>query len=166
MRYMESKDQSTALLRQALAAMGQHDAAFNLLCFAVFYEHAAGINPRLSKAFDEAVKTAPRLGDEAVRRLYQDHVAEVGLAEAQRIQGDMQRVMTDIVQSAARTGLAAGDFGQRLDGLSGALKGHDARRWRRTSTPPASTQVMRDSVQALQDQVSSSQRRSTSCAPT
>lgn len=159
MRYMESKDQSTALLRQALAAMGQHDAAFNPLCFAVFYEHAAGINPRLSKAFGEAVKTAPRLGDEAVRRLYQDHVAEVGLAEAQRIQGDMQRVMTDIVQSAARTGLAAGDFGQRLDGLSGALSGHDAQALApHIDAARESTQVMRDSVQALQDQVSSSQR--------
>jgi hypothetical protein len=51
-----------------------------------------------------ALHASPRLNDEAVCKLYQDCVADVGLAEAQRIQGDMQRVMTDIVQSAARTG--------------------------------------------------------------
>jgi diguanylate cyclase len=157
MRYTESKEEATALLRQALAAMGQHDAAFNPLCFAVFYEHAAGINPRLSAALAAAQQAAARLSDDAVRRLYQDHVADVGLAEAQRIQGDMQRVMSDIVQTATRTGQAAGDFGSQLDGLSGALQGNDTQALlSNIDAAREGTQAMRDSVQALQQQVSAS----------
>lgn len=159
MRYTESKDQSTALLRQALASMGQHDAALNPLCFAVFYELAAGINPRLNAAFTQAVSLAPRLNDDAVRTLYQDHVAEAGLGETQRIQADMQRVMTDIVQSATRTGQAAGAFDDRLEGLSGALAGNDTQALQSNiEAARESTQAMRDSVKALQDQVSASQR--------
>ena len=147
------------VLRQALAAMGQHDAAFTPVCFAVFYELAAGTNPRLTSALAEALRVSPRLNDEAVRTLYQDHVADVGLAEAQRIQGDMQRVMTDIVQSAARTGAAAGAFDQRLDGLSGALNHHDPQVLApHIDAARVGTQVMRDSVLALQQQVQSSQR--------
>lgn len=159
MKYTQTKEESVALLRQALAALGQHDAAFNPLSFAVFYEHAAGINPRLSAALDEQLRATPRLSDEAVRRLHQDFVADVGLAEAQRIQGDMQRVMTDIVQSAQRTGAQAGDFGQRLQGLSGVLVDVDT-----TGLAPhldaalAGTQAMHQSVRHLQQQVAASQR--------
>lgn len=159
MRYTESKDQSTALLRQALASMGQHDAALNPLCFAVFYEHAAGINPRLNTALEQALAVTARLNDDAVRNLYQDYVAEAGLGEAQRIQVDMQRVMTDIVQSATRTGQAAGAFDDRLEGLSGALNGNDtAALQNNIDAARESTQAMRDSVKALQEQVSASQR--------
>lgn len=161
MKYTQSKEDTVALLRLVLASMGQHDAAFNPLAFAVFYEHLAGINPRLSAAFEEQRQAQPRLSDATVRRLHRDYVADVGLAEAERIQGDMQRVMTDIVQSAVRTGEQAGDFGDKLQGLSGVLVDVD--------TPPpalsphldaalAGTHAMRESVQALQQQVAASQR--------
>jgi diguanylate cyclase len=159
MRYTESKEEATALLRQALVAMGQHDAAFNPMCFAVFYEYAAGINPRLSAAFDAARLEAPRLSDSAVRQLFADFVADVGLAEAQRIQGDMQRVMSDIVQSAVRTGTAAGTFGQQLVGLRGALDVPDTEALGpHLEAAREGTQAMRSSVDALQQQVSASQR--------
>jgi diguanylate cyclase len=159
MKYPQTKDETVALLRQVLAALGQHDAALNPLSFAVFYEHAAGINPRLSAALELQLQATPRLPDEAVRKLYQDFVADVGLAEAQRIQGDMQRVMSDIVQSARRTGEQAGDFGERLQGLSGVLVDVDAKVLvPHLDAALASTQAMRESVQALQDQVAASQR--------
>ena len=37
LRYRESKEQSGEILRQVLAVMGQHDAAFNPVNFAVWY---------------------------------------------------------------------------------------------------------------------------------
>jgi diguanylate cyclase len=156
-KYQESKDQSTALLRQALASMGQHDAALNPLCFAVFYERAAGINPRLNAAMDRALAAMPRLDDEAIRRLHQDFIADVGPDVAQRIETDMQRVMTDIVASANLTGQAAGAFGEQLDGLSGALAGSDTQALlHNIDATRESTQAMRDSVKALKDQVTAS----------
>jgi len=160
MKYSQTKEETVVLVRQVLATLGQHDAALNPSSFAVFYEHAAGINPRLSAALEAQLRNTPRLGDEAVRRLHQDFVADVGLAEAERIQGDMQRVMTDIVQSARRTGEQAGDFGERLQGLSGALLDANVQPGlsHHLDATLASTQAMRQSVQALQDQVAASQR--------
>ena len=159
MRYTESKEAATACLRQALVAMGQHDAVFNPVCFAVFYEHCAGINPALTAALDAACKIEPRLGDTTVQRLYLEHVADDRLAEAQRIQGDMQRVMSDIVQSATRTGLAAGTFGEQLAGLSGALAAPDPNDLApHLSAARQGTQAMHESVNALQQQVSAAQR--------
>jgi riboflavin kinase/FMN adenylyltransferase len=59
MRYLETKEETVALLKLVVAAMGQHDAALNPLSFAVFYEHLAGINRRLSQAFDAAMRDTP-----------------------------------------------------------------------------------------------------------
>jgi diguanylate cyclase len=157
MRYPESKEQTAIVLRQALILMSQHDAALNPLTFAVFYEHAAGVNRRLSEALDKALATTPRLSDTAVRALHRDFVAEVGIDEAERIRGDMYRVMTGIAESAARTGQAAGSFGDRLDGLSSALTNPDpAAITARLSETIEGTRRMRESVEDLQRQVASS----------
>jgi diguanylate cyclase len=157
MRYPEPKDQTVALLRQVLAQLGQHDAALNPLTFAVFYEHMAGMNRRLSEALGQAMQVTPRLSDETVRGLHRDFVAEVGIDEAERIRGDMQRVMTSIVESAARTGEAAGSFDERLSGLSGALAGRDmAALAPHIDAALAGTLEMRSSVQTLQQQVAQS----------
>ncbi|MFO1326581.1 MAG: GGDEF domain-containing protein [Rubrivivax sp.] len=159
MRYPQTKDETVALVRQVLAAAGQHDVALNPVTFAVLFEHAAGVNPRLSEALADCLRQSARLGDEAMHRLHRDHVAEISLAQAERIQGDMQRVMTDIAQSAARTGEAAGAFGERLAGLSGALAepGH-AGLGQQIDAARAGTEAMRDSVLTLQQQVQAGQR--------
>lgn len=158
MRYLETKEETVALLKLVVAAMGQHDAALNPLSFAVFYEHLAGINRRLSQAFDAAMRDTPRLSDAVVQRLYSDFVADVGVNEAQRIQADMQRVMTDIVQSAQRTGAQAGVFGEQLADLSGALDGDATQLAPHLDAAREGTQTLRRSVQDLQDRVATSQR--------
>ena len=150
MRYPEPKEQTIPLLRLVLAQMGQHDAAFNPVTFAVFYEHAATTNPRLSAAFEAAQQATARLGDAAMRQLYSQHIAEADSAETERVRANMQQMMTSIAESAARTGATAGNFGATLDDLSGALAntGGTALAAQLDATR-ASTQAMRSSVQAL-----------------
>ncbi len=159
MRYPEPKEQTIPLLRLVLAQMGQHDAAFNPVTFAVFYEHVAATNPRLSTALEAAQKTTARLSDVVMRQLHSQHITETDSAEAERVRANMRQVMTSIAESAAHTGTAAGNFGATLDDLSGALAntGGTALAAQLDATR-ASTQAMRSSVQALQEQVTKSQR--------
>jgi len=154
MRYTQTKEQSAEVLRTAVAHIGRHDAACNPLTFAVWYEYAAGINARLTRAVDEYLRTEPRLGDATIARLYRDHVSEVDEHAIERAGGELERVMSGIAESAARTGDKAGQFGEQLNELTGAL-----------GTTPSSAlgqvlgQVrdgaaeMRLSTQALQQQV-------------
>ena len=157
MRYPEPKERAVVLLRQALVLMGQHDASPNPLTFAVFYEHLAGINGRLSAALEALLPQQPRLDDGHMRDLYGSHIAAPGSDEAERIRGDIQRVMDDISQSAARTGQAAGRFDEGLDGLTGALEADDPQALAlQVQHTRQQTQAMQTSVQALQEQVLSS----------
>ena len=160
MRYTEPKEQTVSLLRLALAQMGLHDAALNPLTFAVFYEHVATTNPRLSAAIAEAQASNPRLTDGVVQQLHRRFIADADGAETDRISGNIQRLMTDIADSATQTGQTAGRFGQTLGGLSGALASAD-RADTAALTPHihealAGTQEMQSAVQALQRQVGSS----------
>ena len=74
MRYSEPKERSAELLRVALGHMGRHPAAFNPITFTVWYEYAAGINPGLHAAVERRLHDDTPFGDDAIVRLYQDHV--------------------------------------------------------------------------------------------
>ena len=159
MRYKEHKDQSAELLRLALGDMGRHDAAFTPINFTVWYEHVAGINPRLSQAIGHQLTLEPRFSDETVERLHRDHVAEVDGAKAEQISDQFQRVMKGMADAANQTGEAAGQFGDQLGVLSVALRNADQSalgHWLEAAV--AGTEQMKASVKALRDQVASGQK--------
>ena len=167
MRYTEPKDRSAELLRLALGHMGRHAAAFNPLTFTLWYEFAAGVNPQLQAAIEQLVRDKTSLDDEAVTRLYAEHIASADDASLRRISGEMQRVMGSIADSASAAGDRAGRFGAQLDDLSAALQANDVKSLSpQLSDALAGTQQMKDSAQALQQQVQASRTRLPSCAPT
>ena len=110
MRYTEAKDRSAEFLRLALGHMGRHEAAFNPITFTLWYEYVAGLNPRLALALDALVAAKTAIDDPTALRLFQEHVVPADEAAMRRISSELQRVMSDIAQSAWRTGDRAGLF--------------------------------------------------------
>jgi diguanylate cyclase len=156
-RYEQSRERGAEALRTALGYMGQHDACCNPTTFAVWYEYAAGMNARLSRALDGCLRTEPRLGDETIRRLYRDHIAEPDQGAMQQISTELQRVMSGVAENATSTGERAGAFGDQIDGLAVALKSRDP-----AALAPlldralASAAQMKDAAQVLEQQVAAS----------
>ena len=158
MRYTEPKARSAELLRVALGHMGRHEAAFNPITFALWYEYAAGINPDLAAALEQLLADKAPVSDAVVARLYDAHVVPGDTAALQRVGGALQKVMSGIAASASHTGERAGLFGAQLDDLSLALRSNDVA----TLTPQldearAGTAEMKSSADALQQQVAASQ---------
>ena len=154
MRYQETKPQSAELLRQVIALMGQHDAAYNPLSFAVWYEFAAGINHRLTQGVNRAIAQRARLIDADITKLYQEFVAEVDPASMRRVSDELQRLMSGMAEAATRTGDQAGTFNVQLRDLTEALSSNDTS----ALTPLVSDALagalkMRASAQALEQQV-------------
>lgn len=157
MGHHDAKDHALSLLREVLVWIGQHDVSPDPITYAVFYEHLSGRNDRLSTALEPLLAAQARLTDAQLRALHAAHIAAPGGDDAERIRGDMQRVMDRIADSAARTGQAAGAFGAGLDGLQNALQAEDAAALAvQVAQARQKTQVMQASVDALQEQVSSS----------
>ncbi|MCA3253229.1 MAG: GGDEF domain-containing protein [Pseudomonadota bacterium] len=121
-RYSQSRERSAELLRLALAGMGKNPAALDPLCYAVWYEHVAGLNPGLSRALLQGEgKTAP-LDDEAVVRLYRDHIAPPDADDVARVGLGLQQTMQRLERSASQAGDHAGEFGAQLDSLNDLLE--------------------------------------------
>ncbi len=158
-RYTESKPQSAELLRMVLGHLGQHDAACNPITYAVWYEHLAGTNPRLSADLAKCLADAPRLDDDTVARLHRQHIAGIDEATAERVRDDFRRVMNDLSQTAVRTGDSASAFGERLGRLNRSLEQADAPvlAAQMAETLDSAAQ-MKSSVDALQQQVQTSHR--------
>jgi diguanylate cyclase len=156
-RYKETKQQSAELLRLALSAIGQHDAAANPTTFAVWYEHMSGTNARLSADLEKSLLTEPRLGDQTIERLYRDHIADIDEATAERVRDEFSRVMNNLSQSAAQTGESASAFGERLSQLNRSLEQADGTALAsQMAETLASTAHMKSSVEALRQQVQTS----------
>ena len=158
MQYTEPKARSAEILRLALAQMGRHEAAFNPVTFTLWYEHVAGINPKLSAALTALIDAAARIDDAVALRLYREHVLPPDDEAVSRIGQEMQRVISSVAQSASQAGLRAGAYGEQLSGLSRVLAGNDgAALSPRLHEVLAGTAAMQDAVQSLQLKVQSSQ---------
>ena len=104
MRYNEPKDRSAEVLRLALGHMGKHAAAFNPVTFTIWYEYAAGINPRLHAAIDQLLQDKRGVGDELAAQLYLEHIAPTDEVAMRRISGEFERMLGGIAHSASMAG--------------------------------------------------------------
>ncbi|MEY2890679.1 MAG: hypothetical protein RJA98_587 [Pseudomonadota bacterium] len=157
-RYRDSKEKTAEILRLALAGMGRQPAILSPITFTVWYEHVAGINPPLSDDIQQRLQQTQPIDDDAVHTLYRLHIADLDPNEADRISNDFQRLMSEMADSAARTGQTAGAFSAQLSDLStalapGATNANTAPLSHHLEAARQGTAQMKDSVKALQDQV-------------
>ncbi len=138
--------------------MGRHAAAFNPVTFTLWYEHVAGINPKLSAAIDQLTKAASNIDDDSVVDLYKKFIAPPDEEAMNSISGEFERLMASVAQSALQTGDRAGTFGDQLKGLTRALASRDVEQLKpRLTEVMVGTAEMKSSVEALQQKVSVSQ---------
>ncbi len=125
LQYNQSREVSAALLKLVIAELGRHEAPFDPISYALWYEHHAGINPALSKAVLALQQKQPRLSADQVRKLHHDHVAEPDDTDTQSTQTGFLRVMDVVVDQASATGREASDYGSQLALFSRALQADD-----------------------------------------
>ncbi len=75
MRYQQSREESAEILRRALQLMSPHEAGYHPLSYAVWYEHAADLNPPLTLELDKLLAAANSLTDVEICRLHALHIA-------------------------------------------------------------------------------------------
>src|SRR5690242_10746165 len=114
-KYPDSVQRSAEYLRIAFALMSKHDAALHPITYAVWYEYASGRNRALNEEIDALLKADRKLDEDITRRLYESHVAEFDLQTVARFNAELQRLLEQVLASAARTGKDTTQFGDRLE---------------------------------------------------
>lgn len=114
MRYKETKEQSAEILRLTLPLMAQHRAAYHPQTYTLWYEHVAGINPRLSNELDARVARRESLTDDDVWRLHANFVIARDAEALERMHQRLQTLLSDTATAASSAGLEATQFNQTL----------------------------------------------------
>jgi diguanylate cyclase len=156
-KYEDSIERSTELLRMALPIMSRQGAALHPVSYAVWYEYVSKNNAALRRAIDERLERQGALDEASTQALFSQFVAEVDPATAQKLTDGFQRVLAGMAESAAAAGDQTARFGSSLSRLSAEL-GDTTFGGGVIDQVLQDTQRMQASVQTLQQQLSASQQ--------
>lgn len=114
MRYRESKEQSSELLRLALPLMARQAAGLHPVSYALWYEHVAGLNPPLSKVLAERLESSRQLTEDEVYRLHAQHIVGRDVELLQSLQQRLHHLLEETAETAESAVENSAQFGQRL----------------------------------------------------
>jgi diguanylate cyclase len=115
MHYQQTREQSAEILRMALECMARQEAAFHPPSYTVWYEHAAGINPDLTRVLEERLGSGAALTDPEVRRLYAQYVLTRDMSAFERIEERLKILLDEATSAATTAGQDASRFGDTLE---------------------------------------------------
>lgn len=121
MHYFHSREESAEILRRALQLMAPHKAAFHPLSYALWYEHAASLNPGLSRDLAKFSVPGTPLCEPDVSRLYALHIAARDAEAFERAQNQLRTLLEDSASGAASAQTAAARFTHTLDSVNEKL---------------------------------------------
>ncbi|HVW69197.1 MAG TPA: GGDEF domain-containing protein [Steroidobacteraceae bacterium] len=115
MQYQQGRQESAEILRLAVGLMGRQQARFCPRSYTLWYEHAAGINSKLSHVLDERLSAGAPITDADVARYYSEYIVARDGEAIERIQQRLLEVLTETRSAVSETGTHAAQFGQSLD---------------------------------------------------
>lgn len=114
MRYVENKQQSATLLRLSLPLMVRQNAAYHPVSYALWYEHLAGLNPKLSAALTARLAANDPLSEDDAYRLYSEHISDRDAAVLRTLQDRLHALLDESVQDVNSIREGTGHFTQTL----------------------------------------------------
>ena len=122
MRYQQSREESAEILRRALQLMSPHPAGYHPLSYAVWYEHAADLNPQLTQDLEKLLASACILTDAEICRLHALYIAardvetfELARRELRELIGRTEQDTADAETTVRRFSDCLQEAAQRLD---------------------------------------------------
>jgi len=123
MRYTESKEKSSELLRLALPLMAQQQAALHPVSYGLWYEHVAGLNPPLSEILAERLNTQQPLSDDEVYALHARHIVDRDMEHLEKLQQKLRSLLEEAAGAVAAATEGTGQFGVALEQTRSQLSG-------------------------------------------
>jgi diguanylate cyclase len=161
MRYRDTKELSAEILRQVIAAMAQHPAAYHPLTYTVWYEYIAGNNPGLHEALDTVVSSGRTLDESDVAKLFDTHILAAREQQVQQTCEAFRLLIKDVSQSTQTADARASEYVNSLAQIGRELEGSIDHPLLRTTVQSLidNTAQMRGSVSDLHQQLSDSTQR-------
>ena len=117
--YQESVEQSGNVLRMVLQHIAGHKLPYNPITYAVWYEHAAGRNPDLSRELQELEQK--KIVYEQVIRLFRQYIAENQFLRAETNIRHFQKILAEIAEQFWKSGVRLDEHDTTFKNYAGEL---------------------------------------------
>lgn len=121
MNYSQERKASEEILRMVIQKMAAHPAAFTPSAYAVWYEYIMGINPGLDQAVKQLLDNKALLDDDAISRLYENHVSD-SRWEVSVLREGMKQVLGKLMDATAESNKQTQSFGSSLQTFGNVLR--------------------------------------------
>lgn len=126
MNYSESNSQAGEFLRLTLGFLAQHNLSATPVNYTVWYEYAAGKNPKLRHAIDQMLEKNLPLNNTHVETLYQRFISDGNRVVISRLLTKLTLMLREITTYVVETEGDLSAHGQTLDSLADQIKNiHD-----------------------------------------
>ena len=115
MRYQHSREESAEFLRRALHLMSPHRAGYHPVNYAVWYEHAADLNPGLTQELDKLIVAGVLLSDAEIGRLHALHIAGRDVQAFELAQSQLREALGESEKQAVQAERTVKRFTASLD---------------------------------------------------
>jgi diguanylate cyclase len=126
MRYQHSREESAEFLRRALRLMSPHEAGYHPVSYAVWYEHAADLNPALTQDLDKILGAGVLLSDAEVCRLHALHIAGRDVQAFELAQSQLREALGESEKQAVQAERTVKRFTVSLDDAIQEARRHEA----------------------------------------
>lgn len=126
MRYQHSREESAEFLRRALRLMSPHEAGYHPMSYAVWYEHAADLNPGLTQELDKILVAGIRLSDDEISRLHALHIAGRDVQAFELAQSQLREALGESEKLAVQAERTVKRFTVSLDDAIQEAQQHTA----------------------------------------
>ncbi len=142
MQYSQTREQSAEILRITIGHMGRQQASFHPASYALWYEHAAGLNPPLSVELEARINANSPLTEADVWRLYSTYIASRDAQAVESMRSELLQLLNDTSDLASSSGVHVVAFGEQLQGHSRNLQ--------KSATAARIEEVLRDLLEQTQ----------------
>jgi diguanylate cyclase len=126
MRYAEDKVASAEIFRLALQKMTEMGSSFTPIHYSVIYEYVTGINPPLTRALNDLIKSGGKVSDIDMEKMFINFVAPEFLLPLNNhrdsLTKDIQNLLSRLSESTSLTSQEAARFQRGLESYRTALK--------------------------------------------
>jgi diguanylate cyclase len=115
MHYMDSGPRSAEILRLALPSLSKHGGSYVPTAYAVWYEHLAGTNERLTTALNHRLNQSEQLDQDVIIDLYAEHILSRDVCNTRLLQKSLEVLLDQLEQSTASTSGSAERYERTLE---------------------------------------------------
>jgi diguanylate cyclase len=159
MRYTESGPRSTELLRLVLPNISKHGGSYIPTAYAVWYEHLAGTNIRLTADLTDRLQKSESLDQKVVEELYSRHIQARDTEGTTQLQKSLEALARRLTQAATDSSGSAEKYSRALEAGQTELQALDGTGELQVVLQKLldSTRDARQSVDALRTELETSQ---------